>query len=428
MNITLDLDTVRNFLIAILIGALVGIEREKRKLSEDNIGVAGLRTFIVFALIGAVSAWLTNTLHHIALFITGVVVASLTLVTGYVLNSRFNTSPHSLSITTELAAIAVCLLGGMAVFGQPELAFALAVILSGVLAYKQPLHGMVSILDWDDIFVGLRLLIATFIVLPLLPNEAIDPWKALNPYKLWLLVILISSLSLVGYIATRLLGPGRGIAFTGLSGGLVSSTAVTLSFAKRSHDRDGAQLGDALACGILLAWAVMIGRVVIEVLVVYAPLIHTLLLPLSLMAVTTVALAAWFYRRAHGATKPPTSPEVPLRNPFSLTQAIRFAAFFALVLLAVKIAQEHLTRESLYVVAGLAGLSDVDAITLSMAGMARSSGQHSQAAGAIIIALLSNTLVKGGLALTLGKDHLRRDVLIASFGIALSGAVGVLLI
>ena len=128
-----------------------------------------------------------------------------------------------------------------------------------MLAYKQPLHGFVEKLGWDDVYAGMRLLIATFIALPLLPNEPIDPWGALNPYKLWLLVILISSLSLVGYVLTRLLGPSRGVALTGLTGGLVSSTAVTLSFSR--DGRDHPQMANALACGILLAWAVMFVRV-----------------------------------------------------------------------------------------------------------------------------------------------------------------------
>ena len=147
----------------------------------------------------------------------------------------------------------------MVMFGERELAIALGVVTAAVLAYKQPLHGFVDKLGWDDVYAGLRLLIATFIALPLLPNRTIDPWGALNPYELWLLVILISSLSLVGYVLTRWLGPARGTALTGLTGGLVSSTAVTLSFAREA--RDNAQNVAALACGILLAWAVMFFRV-----------------------------------------------------------------------------------------------------------------------------------------------------------------------
>ena len=121
--------------------------------------------------------------------------------------------------------------------GDQALAMGVGVITAAVLAYKQPLHGFVEKLGWDDVYAGVRLLIATFIALPLLPDRAIDPWGALNPYKLWLLVILISSLSLVGYVLTRWLGPTRGAALTGLTGGLVSSTAVTLSFSKEAREK-----------------------------------------------------------------------------------------------------------------------------------------------------------------------------------------------
>ena len=174
--------------------------------------------------------------------------------------------PQSTGLTTEVAALVVFLLGAMVMLGHAELAIGLGVVTAAVLAYKQPLHGFVDKLGWDDVYAGLRLLIATFIALPLLPNEPIDPWGALNPYSLWLLVILISSLSLVGYVLTRLLGPARGTALTGLTGGLVSSTAVTLSFAKEG--RDNPQAAPALACGILLAWAVMFVRVIVLVAVV----------------------------------------------------------------------------------------------------------------------------------------------------------------
>ena len=154
---------------------------------------------------------------------------------------------------------------------------ALGVVTAAILAYKQPLHSFVDKLGWDDVYAGVRLLIATFIALPLLPNEPIDPWGALNPYKLWLLVILISSLSLVGYVLTRWLGPARGAALTGMTGGLVSSTAVTLSFAKEAREKP--KKSAALACGILLAWVVMFVRVVILVGIVNRALLTHVLDP-----------------------------------------------------------------------------------------------------------------------------------------------------
>src|SRR4029077_4096653 len=163
---------------------------------------------------------------------------------------------------------------------------ALGIVTAAVLAYKQPLHGLVARLDWDDIYAGLRLLIASFIVLPLLPDRPVDPWGALNPYSLWLLVLLISSLSLVGYVGSRWFGADRGIVLTGLTGGLVSSTAVTLSFARQSREDTRRATAHTLACGVLLAWCIMFGRVIAEVLVVNRALVVRLLIPFAMMGAT----------------------------------------------------------------------------------------------------------------------------------------------
>jgi len=206
-------------------------------------------------------------------------------------------------------------------------------------------------------FAGLRLAIATFIVLPLLPRDAIDPWGALKPYSLWLLVILISSLSLIGYVATRWLGTHKGTALTGLTGGLVSSTAVTLSFARQSRKSRDEILDFALASGILLAWGIMFVRVVVEVLVVNAALVPRLLIPFAAMGVVSSAIAWLFYRRGANSKQisGPGAEEVPLTNPFSLTEAAKFGVFFAIVLLVVKLVQIYAPGEGFYLVAALAG-------------------------------------------------------------------------
>ncbi len=411
MESGLDLTTVRNFANALLIGALVGIEREKRKEAEVEPGIGGLRTFILVALIGAVGGWLSDILHAPAVLATAVGIVGAAVLAGYVLGARAR--PDSLGITTESAAILVCFLGAMTTLGHRELAVALGIATAAVLAYKQPLHGLVARINWDDLYAALRLLIATFVVLPLLPNRALDPWGALNPYKLWLLVLLISSLSLVGYVGCRWLGTDRGTVLTGLAGGLVSSTAVTLSFARQS--RDAALTATAgLACGLVLAWCVMFGRVVLEVLVVNRELTTRVLIPFATMG-AAAALSAWLLLRSAAAAKGTgaTASTVPLKNPFSLTQASKFGAFFALVLLLVKLVQTYFPGEGLYMLAGLAGLTDVDAITLSMAEYARS-GDHQVAANAIVIATLSNTVVKCGIAASLGSAALRRPVLIST--------------
>jgi len=415
----LDLRTLGDFATALSIGALIGIEREKRGVAEQDAGIGGLRTFILIAALGALAGWLAE--RYQALWLVGIalILVGAAVITGYVLAARQR--PEALGLTTEVAALVVCLLASTVMLGQRELGVAIAVVTAAVLAYKDPLHGVVARIGWDDVFAGLRLLLATFVILPLLPDRAVDPWGALNPRSLWVLVLLISSLSLVGYVATRWLGAQRGTAATGLAGGMVSSTAVTLAFARRSQEERGAWAGTALAAGILLAWSVMFVRVLIEVLVVNPKLLGSLLPPLGGLGLAAGATAWILFRRGRRA-EVPAADAVPVRNPFSLTQAAKFAAFFAAVLVLVKGVQLYLPGKGFYVVAALAGLTDVDAITLSMAEYAKS-GTERIAVDSIVIAALTNTLVKAGMVVALGSPALRRMLLVCTAGLLALGAV-----
>lgn len=425
MDHGLDLRIVQQFATALLIGALIGIEREKRKSSEGELSSGGLRTFILISQLGAMSGWLSR-IYDMPWLMPGTLLAVTALVvTSYVVSVR--AQPNSIGITTEVAAIVVFLLGAITMLGYQELAIGLGVVTAAILAYKQPLHGIVQKIGWDDVFAGLRLLIATFIVLPLLPVEAVDPWGALKPYSIWLLVLLISSLSLIGYVATRALGADKGVFLTALSGGLISSTAVTLSFARRSGDKQAPAMASLLASGILLAWGIMFGRVIIEVLVVNTELVAAVLTPFAAMGVAGGACAFFLFRRGVATRRPAEhTEELHLKNPFSLTEAAKFGAFFAAVLLIVKLVQLHFPGEGIYVVAALAGMTDVDAITLSMAEYAKT-GDREIAVTAIVIAALSNTLVKCGLVLALGSSSLRTPILIGTVAILIAGLAAVLL-
>jgi uncharacterized membrane protein (DUF4010 family) len=419
-DLNLDLETVWNFATALLIGALLGIERERHRQTDGDISVGGLRTFILFALLGALGGWLAALLDFPWILVAVVIATLIAVVASYVMAARLQ--PDALGLTTELAAVAICLLGATTMLGHRELAVALAVTIAAVLAYKEPLHGMVAQLDREDVYAGVRLLVATFIVLPLLPDRAIDPWGALNPSRLWLLVLLISGLSLVGYVATRLLGADRGIPLMGLTGGLVSSTAVTLSFARQSREKLYAQSAPPLASGILLAWSVMFLRVIVAVLIVNRALLPRLLVPFAVMSVVAAGFAWVMHRRS---TVGREAGGVPLKNPFSLTAAAKFAALFAVVMLVVALVQSYSPERGLYFVAALAGTTDVDAITLSMAEYARH-GDVNVAVTAIVIAALTNTVIKTVMVVVLGAGGLRIPILAGAAAIVLAGAAALL--
>lgn len=423
----IDPTHARDFAIALAIGALIGVEREMRKADNGVREVGGIRTFVLFSQIGALAAWLSRRLDSpwpIALAVLGVTI--LVAASFAVLHRRVE-GDEDAGLTTEAAAVVTTLLGAVAVSGYPELAGALGILTAALLAFKRPIHGLVGRLDVQELYAGLKLLIATFIVLPLLPDEPLDPWGALNPRELWLLVVLISSLSLIGYVAVRWLGPGRGTALTGLFGGLTSSTAVTLTFARRSHEAGGAAQSDLLAAGIALAWSVMFARVLIEVTVVHRPLLPSLLVPQLAMLAVAVIAAVILYRRSHDVAR--EAQDVALQNPFSLTAAIKFAAVFALVLLAVALVQRWWPGGSgELVLAALAGLTDVDAITLSMATFARDGGDATVATRAITIATFTNTIVKCGLVVALGGAGLRTRLGIVTAAVLATGAAALLLV
>ena len=414
---------VADFALALFIGALIGIEREKKK-TGDQEAAAGLRTFILLAELGATAAWLSLKINQPALFLVTGVLAALAALLGYATAARRN--PDAFDLTTQVAVILVYLLGGAVLLGYRQGAVALAIITSALLAYKQPLHDLAGRLDRDDLYAVLKLLIATFVVLPVLPDQTVDPWNALNPYKMWWLVILISGLSFAGYVASRRFGTQRGTALTGVLGGLVSSTVVTLTFARRSREADAGALADSLAAGLLLAWVVMFLRVLVMVALLGPALLVPLAPPLLVMAGIAAGGALLGLHRPAGVAAMPD--EVPLRNPFSLTAALHFALFFAAVLVLVQLARQHVSGQGLYVVAGLAGLSDVDAITLSMIDYARPGGAASaMAVNAIIIASVGNTITKCVIALLLGARAFGLRMALATLAILTGGGLVMLL-
>jgi uncharacterized membrane protein (DUF4010 family) len=387
MAIDLDLVTIRNFAIAVLIGALIGIEREKTRDTEVTIG--GIRTFVLLAMLGAAGGFLSARFETVWPLLVVVAISGMIVVAGLLVDVEESKKP--VSLITELAAVVVTILAGLATLGQPALAVSLGIAVAALLAYKQPLHGLIDRIGWDDIFAGLRLLIASFIVLPLLPDRTIDPWQALNPRELWLLVVLISALSMIGYVATRWLGPGRGAVITGLTGGLVSSTAATLAFSRQSREADQLHAAHMFAIGTLIAWTVMFVRVVVISFAVYPALMRELATSMAIMGLVSLASVAtlywWHIRTSKAQGKGGSSTQIAVTTPFSLTQAVKFGLLYAVILLLVKIIAAQNLQEGLYLVALLAGLTDVDAITLSMSQYARGGGGAEVATTAIITPL-----------------------------------------
>jgi uncharacterized membrane protein (DUF4010 family) len=384
------------------------VDRERKSAQEPRT-FGGLRTFTLLSLCGATSAWLSASIGSPALLVVALLGVVVLLGVAHV---RTEGKP---GLTGEVAAILVFLLGAAAVSGNPEIAVVLAITATVLLVFKVELHSMVNTLAPDDVGASLQLLFASFVVLPLLPREPVDPWGAIVPFDLWLLVVLISGLSFAGYVAVRLLHERHGLLVTGVFGGLASSTATTLALA-RTADR---LAPGPLAMALLAAWTVMGGRVLVEVGLTDPSLLPRVAWPIGGLALGFVIAAFVFGfgvdRRNDGAT-------VPLTNPFSLLSAARFAALFGLVQLTAAILRDLAGHNALYAVAAIAGTTDVDAITLTLAGLSgRDPEQATLAVRGITIAVVTNTVVKAGLVAALGSRAVAvRTGVAAAAGIALA--------
>jgi uncharacterized membrane protein (DUF4010 family) len=415
-----DVTLALRFGAALGLGVLLGLERERTRQPEK--GFAGVRTIGLISLAGALSAYFDQQLGlpWLALALFGAVVA-LTVVSYAV------TASHgSLGITTEVTALLAFLLGSLCVRGHVTLAAELAVATALVLALKEWLHALAQRIESADVEATLKFAIVTVIVLPLVPNADFGPapLDVLNPYKIWLMVVLISGLNFASYILVKIVGPEHGIGVTGLLGGLVSSTAVTLGFAQRS--RQNPAQSPALALGILLAWTVMFVRVPVMVAIVSRPAAIRLAIVMGGLALASLAVCLFLWRRRDRAATG-TASVAAGENPFELGQAIQFGLLFGVVTFVARAAQVYLGDGGLYAAGAIAGLTDVDAISLSMANVAAATpASTSVAATTIVIAAGSNTLVKAGIAVVTGSPGLRRIIVSAAGLLIVVGAVLVL--
>ncbi len=413
----LNLEPWWRFAAALLIGALIGLEREfvQQRSGEQEFG--GIRTFALMALLGAVAAFLTD--QYGPLIFLAVYLGLILLLWASLLASSMRGVEEG--ITTEVTALLVPLFGAMMIWNQPAVAAALGVITALILALKPRLHGAARRMSAEDLRATLEFSIITAVVLPLLPNEGFGPFGVLNPFQIWLLVVFISGIGFLGYVLMKYLGPERGVGITGLLGGLVSSTATTLSFAGRSKTNAG--LSTVLAQGILIASCVMFPRVLIEVAVVNPELVRQVVVPLAAMLIAGVITVYILWRRGR-AEETTDHGGVELSNPLRLKTAITFGLVFAVVLVAVEAANEYFGSAGVYVASILAGITDVDSITLSVSNLSLKGLLDARVAAiAIILATIMNTIAKAVMAMVLGTPRLRRLVSRAFGFVVLAGLI-----
>ncbi len=408
---------ILKFVIALAIGVLIGIERE-RKTKESEF--AGIRTFILIALLGIVSAYLS--VYYSNFVLIAFIGLSILIGLSYWVSTRDN---GDVGLTTEIAALLTFVLGVMCFWDQGyKLAPIIAIILTTLLALKPSLHHLVQKISEKEMIDTLKFLIIAFVILPLLPNQTMGPWEVFNPYQIWLMVVFISGISYAGYIAMRLVGPERGLGLTGIIGGLVSSTAVVTAMAARV--RESETLMKAAVFAAVVASSMMFLRIFLEILVVNPSLAPLLAAPMLIMGILGILLGVWVWR---SSTIREMDSRVKLENPFSLKPALIFGALFVAILFISKIANIYFGSSGVYVASIISGVADVDAITISMALLAQSSTvTATTAVTAITLASISNTVVKFGIALFLGTRKFGKNVGVLFAIIIASGLLAIILI
>ena len=410
-----------NLGISLSLGVLVGLQRQR---SEPVI--AGLRTFPLITLLGTMAGALDQSRGAPGWIMAAGFLAIVTVVSVTNIH-RLRQDAADFGMTTEVAILLMYAVGAYLVVGERVVAVAVGATVAVLLQFKPELHGIAARLGDQDLRAIMTFALITCVVLPVLPNTTYDlvsPLDVVNPFEIWMMVVLMVGISLIGYLIYKFFGRNAGILLGGVLGGAISSTATTLSYAKRTRIDPSASHMAALV--IVIASTVVFARVLIEILVVAPQNFALLAPPVVVMMGTGILTAGFMWWRVHD--EPAATPDQ--KNPTELRSALVFAAVYAGVLMALSAAKHYLGGQGLYGIAVLSGLTDMDAITMSTARMVRAGSQAggipaSEGWRLIVVASMANLVFKWGMAAAAGGIVLRRQL---AWLFAVSLVVGSLLL
>lgn len=418
------MDTVlQSLILSASLGALIGLIRQwgdQQDSDKHSTHFAGLRTFILWALLGYTSAFISGE-YDMPLLLAVVGLVGVQIIIGGLLSKE--DSP--VGLTTGAAALITVFLGALVYWDRFAFAVMLAALTMIVLGIKQFSHAWTRRFTPEDIRSTLQFAAVTGVILPLVPNQGYGPYEALNPYNLWWMVVLISGLGFVGYLMMRAFGARAGVVLSGLIGGLASSTATTLAFSRESKVYP--ELSSSFALAIVMACTIMLGRVLIILGVIYPQFIQTLWLPMTVIALPGIVYVVITYFASRHRQPDIDLPE--LKNPLGLSIAIKFALIYGVISLLVKLFNHMELADGLLLLSFISGLTDMDAIALSLAHNLKDETVALRlATQAVVLAAIANTLLKAGLAISLGSSALRKQICIALGSTVLAGIVAFLLV
>lgn len=395
------------------LGLLVGLQREW--VAQKRIG---LRSFALISTIGGLVGLFATEYGGWVLASGLLVITIAVFIHTYLVSARSDVS----GMTTELAAIAMFLIGALVTSGHMVVAVVLAGLVTLLLHWKTPMHKWVKRIGNVEFEAIGRFVLITLVVLPILPNETYGPYAVLNPWQIWLMVVLIVAINLFGYISFKIASGKSGALVSGIVGGLVSSTATTVSFSKRTRETES--MAPAAAIVVLIASALVYVRIIIETAVAAPDLLADLLGPVVTFMAIFIATVAILLLRLH-----PGEPQAEdASNPAEIKTALSFAFLYAVILFISAFVNENFGESMLYPVAILSGLTDIDAITLSVCRLFAESRIDGDIAWRVIfVASLSNLVFKMGVVALFGGRQLRRRVVPIVACLTLIGCVGLML-
>lgn len=413
-----DLLIFQKILLSLAIGALIGIERERRAKGEL---LAGVRTFMLVCMLGVLTSYLSDIFYNIVPIFIGFIFVGLLSVVGY--NIKFSKT-KSIGLTTEIALLIAFIIGVINYFDSFPyfLTVSIGVLLTLVLFSLEELHKFAHHLTHNELRDAIIFAILAFIISPIIPNRTIDPFNAINPYTIWLSMIIVLFTSFFAYVMMKVLGAKRGLTITGLFGGLVSSTAVTISMAEKVRENKG--ILNSAVFATIVASSTMFFRIIIISALFNIELAKSLILPLSIIGLLGYAFCCCFWRNV----RKEKNVKIDIGSPLALKPALLFAVSLAAILFITKVLQGSFIQEAIYPLAILGGLVEVDAMVISLSMSALTGLSPMVAVGAIILAGLSNTFFKWFLAKWFGSKTMALETGKTFLGIILAGLVVLFLV
>ncbi len=395
----MEYEVIRQILTVLLIGFMIGLQRSLTYILQNEEFFMGSRTFALIALAGYMAGWLGSKSESIAVATTLIVAAFIALTYYFKV-----TKLAKLGITTQIAAFITFLLGLMVWYGLENYAIFIAVLIIVLLEIKPKLQQLERRISPTDINSVILLLVMTFVILPVLPDKMIGPYRLFNPYKTWVMAIIIAALSFIGYVAIKVLGQKHGVLVTGAAGGLISSTAVSITLADIFPKRR--EFIPIYTAGIAISWTFMFLRVFVETLIIDVHLAKIVAVPYLLTAATGLGYVYYLYKMAPTTQLEFHNPQLE-KNPLQLSEAIKFGILFGIIYGAIAFVENRYGNIGVYIVSVISGITDVDAITLSLSEMAKEQRLEQLAAlTGIVAASFTNTLVKLAIVYWLGGKNL----------------------